>query len=133
MCLALVLAGLLLWSGLAPLYPPHREQTLDLGHSDGLVLSEIRMTQGVQDVLVLRNSGRRAEVFGQLRILPGQVIRLPFEQVGASSFACSSAFRGELLVRVVVAPDPGWARLRWRFDGMVDSMRTLPFIAPLTS
>ena len=133
MWLALVLAGLLLWSGLAPLYPPHREQSLDLGHSDGLVPSEIRMTQGVQDVLVLRNSGRRAEVFGQLRILPGQVIRLPFEQVGTTSFACSCAFRGELAVRVVAPPDPGWARLRWRFDGLIDSMRSLRAVAPLTS
>lgn len=124
---------LLVWACLAPLRTATREKLLDLGRHEGLVLSEVRLTLDVQDVLLLTNSSQTAQVFGHLRIPPGQKFRLPFEQVGATSFACSSAFQGELLVRVVAPPDPGLARLRWRFDGMVDSMRALPFIAPLTS
>ena len=124
---------LLVWACLAPLRTATREKLLDLGHQEGLVLSEVRLTLDVQDVLVLTNSSRAAQVFGQLRILPGQQFRLPFEQVGATPFACSSAFQGELLVRVVAPPYPGWARLRWRFHGLADSLRSLPAIAPRTS
>ena len=97
------------------------------------MLSEVRLTLDVQDVLLLTNSSQHAQVFGHLRILPLQKFRLPFEQVGATSFACSSAFHGELLVRVVAPPDPGLARLRWRFAGLVASVRTLSAIAPLAS
>lgn len=129
----LALTGLLVWACVAPLRMPDREKLLDLGRQQSLVLAEIRLTLDVQDVLLLTNSSRTAQVFGQLRVLPGEVFRLPFEQVGATSFACSSAFNGELLVRVVAPPDPGLARLRWRLDGLVDSMRHLPAVAPIRS
>lgn len=125
--------GLLLWACLSPLRYPHREKLLDLGSDDSLALSEVRLTLGVQDVLVLTKSSRSSQVFGQLRLLPGHVFRLPFEQAGASSFACSCAFRGELLVRVVEPPDPGWARLRWRIAELVESVRTLRASAPFPS
>jgi hypothetical protein len=61
------------------------------------------------------------------------VFRLPFEQAGDAEFACSSAYNGQLLVRVVAPPDPGWARLRWRLEGLVETVRSLPAVAPFHS
>lgn len=93
----------------------------------------LRMTLGVQDVLLLHNGTLAPQVFGQLRVLPGHVFRLPFEQAGDFGFACSAHPRGQVLVQVVTPPDPGLARLRWRFDGLVETLRYLPSIAPLVS
>ena len=119
-----------MWAALAPLRYPHREKLLDLGAP---VPAVVRLTLGVQDVLLLRNNSRAALVFGQLRVLPGHVFRLPFEQVGDIAFASSAHPRGQVQVQVVASPDPGWARVRWRFDGMVDTLRYLPSIAPFRS
>lgn len=122
---------LLFWACLSPLRYPSREKVLDLGGA--AAPSTLRLTLGVQDVLVLRNGSRAAQVFGQVRVLPGHVVRLPFEQTGAFGFACSTHPHGQLVVQVVAPPDPGYARLRWRLEGLVDTLRYLPAIAPLTS
>lgn len=119
-----------MWAALSPLRYPNREKLLELGAP---VPAVVRLTLGVQDVLLLRNNSRAAQVFGQLRVLPGHLFRLPFEQVGDVSFASSAHPRGQVRVQVVAPPDPGWARLRWRVDGMVDTLRYLPFIAPRPS
>jgi hypothetical protein len=118
-----------LWATLSPLRYPSREKLLELGGATP-VPSHIRLTLGVQDVLLLRNGSTRSQVFGQLRVLPGHTFRLPFEGVGEEDFACSTHPRGQVLVQVVAPPDPGLARLRWRVDGMIDTIRYLPFIAP---
>jgi hypothetical protein len=122
---------LLFWACLSPLRYPTREKLLDLGSA--AAPATLRLTLGVQDVLVLRNGSRTAQVFGQLRVLPGHLVRLPFEQAGAFGFACSSHLHGQLIVQVVAPPDPGIARLRWRLDGLVDTLRYLPAIAPFSS
>jgi hypothetical protein len=121
------LLALLLWACLAPLRQANREKLLDLGTPSG---SALRLTLGVSDVLLLTNSSRSSQVFGQLRILPGHAFRLPFEQPGAFSFACTNAFGGQVQVEVVAPPDPGLARLRWRADDLIESVRTMQFIAP---
>ena len=121
--------ALLLWASLSPLRYPSREKLIELGGAQA-VPSAIRLTLGVQDVLLLRNHSTTPQVFGQLRVLPGHVIRLPFEFVAALEFACSAHPRGRVRVRVVAPPDPGVARLRWRVEGMVDALRYLPAIDP---
>jgi hypothetical protein len=118
------------WTCLSPLRYPSREKLLDLGgHA---APSTLRLTLGVQDVLVLHNGSRSAQVFGQVRVLPGHVVRLPFEQTGEFGYACSAHPHGQLTVQVVAPPDPGFARLRWRLVGMVDMLRYLPAIAPFS-
>lgn len=127
-----LLAALLapfIWACVSPLRYPSREKLLDLGGSTPVPAS-VRLTLGVQDVLLLRNGGKTAQVFGQLKVLPGHAVRLPFEQAGEEDFACSAHPRGAVQVQVVVPPDPGLARLRWRIEGLVDTVRHLPVMAP---
>jgi hypothetical protein len=119
------------WACLSPLRDTSREKLLELGQ--GSAPSILRLTLGVQDVLVLHNGSPVAQVFGPLRVLPGRAVRLPFEQVGEFGFACDTHPRGQVLVHVVAPPDPGFARLRWRFAGLADALRYLPAIAPFTS
>ncbi len=122
---------MLAWACLSPLRYPSREKLLELGGAT--VPSAVRLTLGVQDVLVLRNGSRAAQVFGQVRVLPGHVVRLPFEQAGEFGFACSTHPHGQLTVQVVAPPDPGYARLRWRLAGLADTLRYLPVTAPQSS
>ena len=130
--LAVALLALLLWASLSPLRYPSREKLIELGGAQP-VPAAVRLTLGVQDVLLLRNNSDTPHVFGQLRVLPGHLIRLPFEHVADLDFACSAHPRGQVLVQVVAPPDPGLARLRWRWHGMVDALRYLPTIAPFVS
>jgi len=133
----------LLWGALAPLrYPSHERvfeippQALEAVAGEGGAARRIalprvlRLTLGVQDVLLLRNRDRVGHVFGPLQLRPGQDFRLPFEQPGDYVYACPAVAGGELLVRVVRAPDPGWERLRWRFAALGQSLRALPLVAP---
>ena len=122
----------MLWAALAPLRDADgsREKWLVFGAADRPVPATVRLTLGVQDVLVLQNSSPTSQVVGQLRVQPGHVFRLPFEQAGAFSYACSACPAAQIGVDVVAPPDPGFARLRWRFDGMIAALRYLPAIAP---
>ena len=131
----------LLWGALAPLrYPSHERlfeippDALGAGRQPAarrVALPRVlTLTLGVQDVLLLRNRDRVGHVFGPLQLRPGQDFRLPFEQPGNYVYACPAVAGGELLVRVVRSPDPGWERLRWRVAGLVQSLRHLPLVAP---
>ena len=137
---ACVLLALLL-GALAPLrYPSHERlfeippDALGAGRQPAarrVALPRVlTLTLGVQDVLLLRNRDRVGHVFGPLQLRPGQDFRLPFEQPGNYVYACPAVAGGELLVRVVRSPDPGWERLRWRVAGLVQSLRHLPLVAP---
>ena len=130
----------LLWGALAPLRTPSQERSFTFpapapmtSPSAGRALAlprEIRLTLGVQDVLLLRNLDRQPHVFGPLQLLPGQEFRLPFEQAGAYAYACPDVTGGTLTVRVVRLPDPGSERLRWRLQALIQALRTLPLVAP---
>lgn len=136
--------ALLLWAALAPLRYPTRERNLDFpngaalltrqhGNGDsvsGLVPSAVRLTLGVRDVLLLRNRDVASHVFGQVRVLPGHLLRLPFEQAGDFVFACDVAREHMVTVHVTEHPAPGWARLRWRLLALADGLRALPVQGP---
>lgn len=128
--LAVAVLMLLCWACLSPLRASSREKVFELGVTGDTVPATLHLTLGVQDVLLLHNGSRSAQVFGQLRVLPGHAFRLPFEQAGDFDFACSAHPHGQVRVQVVAPPDPGWARLRWRWHGLVETLRYLPFIAP---
>ena len=92
--------------------------------------SEIRLTRGVRDVLLLRNDRRVPVVFGPLKIAPGRELRLPFGETGIYTYACPPVVGKVVRVRVVDAPGPGWGRLRWRLDNARQWVRYLPLRAP---
>jgi hypothetical protein len=135
---AAVLAALL-WAAMAPLHYPTREQLLAFprgaavlrGHAGPApVPAELRLTLGVRDVLLLQNQDLAPHVFGQVLVLPGRTVRLPFEQAGEFPFACDLAPGSTVLVRVLPQPDPGWSRLRWRLATLADAIRHLPLQGP---
>ena len=131
--LAALLCAALLWAAVAPLHYPTRERLLEFPHGRAgpmPVPAEVRLTLGVRDVLLLRNRDLAPHVFGQVLVLPGHVVRLPFEQAGDYPFACDVAPGAKVLVRVLPQPDPGWTRLRWRLAALFDAVRDLPLQGP---
>ena len=136
---AAILSGMLLWAAVAPLHYPTRERLLEFPRGAAVlrgranpapVPAEVGLTLGVRDVLLLRNRDLVPHVFGQLLVLPGHVVRLPFEQAGDYPFACDVAPGAKVLVRVLPQPDPGWTRLRWRLAALFDAVRDLPLQGP---
>lgn len=128
-----LLAALLLalaWGALAPLRYPTRELLFELAAGEAMLPSRVRLTLGVQDVLLLKNSGAAAQTVGPLRLLPGQELRLPFEQGGEYQLASSAHAGGQLRVSVAASPDPGWQRLRWRLAALAHAIRYLQPRAP---
>lgn len=128
----------LLYGALAPLRTPSQERGFTFPAPPASMAErrapplprEVRLTLGVQDVLLLRNLDRKPHVFGPLQLLPGQEFRLPFESVGSFAYACPDVAGGTLLVRVVRLPDPGWDRLRWRLQALASGLRAFPLVAP---
>lgn len=121
--LALVLATAA-WAAFAPLPAGPREQLFEIprgtfarrmsGDPVEILPSEIHLTLGVRDVLLLRNLDDVPQVFGPTLMMPGQSFRLPFEVASEYRFECSAHASGQM--RVVVAPEPRapWTRLAWR-------------------
>lgn len=128
------LAGLaalvLLWGALAPLRGDGHELLLELAPGGRGAPSAVRLTQGVRDVLLLRNRTGAPLVFGPLQLAPGAEFRLPFEETGEQAIPCPLLPGGVLRVRVVRMPDPGWERLRWRLGNVGNAIRMLPVQGP---
>jgi len=81
---------------------------------------EIRLTLGVQDVLLLRNLDDVPQIFGPTLLMPGQSFRLPFQVASSYPFACTAHASGQLMVRVEPRPETPWARLRWRLRALLE-------------
>lgn len=129
------LAGLCaLWSMLAPIKGGSHQLLLAFPRGVSVtgmaVPGEIRLTRGVQDVLLLRNNDRVPIVFGPLKIGPGREVRLPFGEEGVYRYVCPPVLGQVVRVRVVAAPGPGWGRLFWRLDNLRQSVRYLPLRSP---
>jgi len=119
-----------LWGALAPLGGASHELLLELPPGGRGAPASVRLTQGVQDVLLLRNRSGAPQVVGPLLLAPGAEFRLPFEEAGEEALPCPLLPGGILRVRVVPMPDPGWARLRWRLGNLESAIRTLPLQGP---
>jgi hypothetical protein len=130
-CLLLALG----WAALAPLRYATRDQLFEIpkgtwarrmaGDKVEILPAVVRLTLGVQDVLLLRNSDTVPQLFGPVLIMPGQDFRLPFEQASDYQFACTAHASGQMTVSVVPLPDPGWDRLRWRLEALSHAIRYL--------
>ena len=76
--------------------------------------SEIRLTLGVRDVLVLENHDDVPQIFGPTLMMPGQSFKLPFTVASSNYFTCTAHVSGQLLVVVDPYPETPWARIEWR-------------------
>lgn len=113
-----------LWAMFAPIPAGPREKLFEIpagtyarraaGDKTEVLPAEIRMTLGVQDVLVVRNLDKVPQTFGPVLIMPGQSFSMPFGVPGDVQFECTAHASGHLRIVVDPAPEAGWPRLVWR-------------------
>jgi hypothetical protein len=123
--LSVLLLGGLGWAALAPVETDSHEELFEIprgtsarrmaGEHLDILPQTIRLTLGLNDILVLRNADSVAHIFGPTLIMPGQSFRLPFEQASTYSFLCTAHANGQLNIIVEPGPAPGWERLVWRW------------------
>jgi hypothetical protein len=85
------------------------------GEDVAILPAQVRLTVGLQDVLVLRNRDEVPQTFGPTVLMPGQSFSLPFAVASTYSFACTAHASGQMTVVVEPRPDSPWQRLRWRW------------------
>jgi hypothetical protein len=112
------------WAALAPIELASRDELFEIprgtfarrmaGEKVEILPSTIRLTLGLNDVLLLRNADDVPQTFGPALIMPGQSFRLPFATASTYGFACSAHASGQLSIVVEPTPAPGWETLRWR-------------------
>lgn len=117
------------WAALTPVSSDSREQIYVIpkgtwasriaGTKTEVLPSEIYLTIGIKDVLVMRNEDDVPQMFGPVLIMPGQSFRLPFRLASSYQFACTAHVSGQLTVLVHPTPEAGWARLRWRASTII--------------
>jgi hypothetical protein len=122
--LAAVVVGALAWAGFAPIEVASREATFDIpqgtyarrraGDLVEILPDTIRLTLGLDDVLLIRNHDDVPQIFGPTIMMPGQSFRLPFERAASYQFVCSAHSSGQLTIDVEPEPVTPWARIRWR-------------------
>jgi hypothetical protein len=123
--LALSIAvGATAWATLTPIPAQSRDVIFEIpkgtwarrmaGNKIEILPSRIRLTLGLKDILVLKNSDEVPQVFGPTLMMPGQSFRLPFAVASDYQFACTAHASGQMTVIVEPKPESGWARLGWR-------------------
>jgi hypothetical protein len=118
---ALAVAG---WAGFAPVSVPSRDQLFEIpkgtyarrmaGNKVEILPAKIRLTLGLNDVLMLRNLDDVPQVFGPTIMMPGQSFRLPFEKAAEYQFACTAHASGQMTIVVEPEPVTPWAKIHWR-------------------
>ena len=74
----------------------------------------IRLTLGLNDVLLIRNHDDVPQTFGPTIMMPGQSFSLPFERAASYQFVCTAHASGSLTIDVEPEPVTPWARIHWR-------------------
>ena len=123
----LPLAAVLLalgYAGFAPLHVASHDRLFEIpkgtyarrmaGDKVEILPSRIRLTLGLDDVLLLRNLDDVPQVFGPTILMPGQSFRLPFEKAAEYQFACTAHASGQMTIVVEDEPVMPWSRIRWR-------------------
>ncbi len=117
-------------AALAPVQASSRDRLFEIpsgtharrmaGEKIDILPQTVRLTLGVKDVLVFRNSDKAPHIFGPTLIMPGQSFSLPFAKASTYSFECTAHANGQLNVIVDPEPTPGWQRLKWRWRNLVE-------------
>ena len=125
--------GVIGWAAFTPVHVDSREKVFAIpegtwarrraGDDVDILPSQIRLTLGLDDVLLLKNRDVVPQTFGPALLMPGQNFRLPFEVASDYQFACTAHSSGQMTV--VVDPFPGSpvARVVWRVKRVLDSIR----------
>ena len=113
-----------LWAGFAPIRVASREKVFEIpqgtyarrmaGEKLEILPAQIRLTLGLEDVLLLRNLDEVPQVFGPTIMMPGQSFRLPFEQAASYQFVCTAHVSGQMTIVVEDEPVMPWSKIRWR-------------------
>ena len=119
--LLLVGLGVGTWAALAPLPELPKERVIVIPRGANALgpqpfPSDIQLTLGLQDILVLRNEDDRPQLVGGIEVGAGQSLSIPFYRVQDFQLACSAHPSGQLRISVSTRPGPGLGRLWWRFD-----------------
>jgi hypothetical protein len=119
-----VAVAALAWAGFAPITVPTRDELFEIpkgtyarrmaGDKVEILPAQIRLTLGLNDVLLLRNLDEVPQVFGPTIMMPGQSFRLPFERAASYDFACTAHASGQMTVVVEDEPVLPWSRIHWR-------------------
>jgi hypothetical protein len=112
------------WAGFAPMSVPSRDELFEIpkgtyarrmaGDKVEILPSKVRLTVGLNDVLLLRNLDDVPQVFGPSIMMPGQSLSLPFEKAAEYQFACTAHASGQMTVLVEPYPAMPWSKIRWR-------------------
>ena len=129
------IAGVIVWAAMAPVTSVSSDEIFEIpkgtwarrmaGNKIDILPSEIHLTLGVKNILVLKNMDDVPQVFGPALMMPGQTFRLPFEVASSYQFACSAHASGQMTVVVAPMPITSWARLRWRVNALLTATRWL--------
>src|SRR5882672_7425557 len=132
MLAALVLLGPAVWAGFAPIRVPTQEALFEIpkgtwarrmaGNKVEILPSRIRLTLGLQDILVLRNLDDVPQIFGPTLMMPGQSFRLPFAVASDYQFACTAHASGQMTIVVEPKPASAWGRLWWRLRNITGAL-----------
>jgi hypothetical protein len=127
-----LLAGVVLWASFAPIATTSREEHFKIpkgtwarrmaGDKVEILPSEIDLTLGVRDVLVLENHDDVPQIFGPTLMMPGQNFRLPFAQASTYTFACTAHASGQMTIVVYEQPSTPWRRFAWRMTRLTKSI-----------
>lgn len=120
----LPLLVLVLWAAFAPVRTDSREAVFEIpegtwaarmsGDPVEILPDTIRLTLGINDVLVLKNLDEVPQMFGPTLMMPGQSFRLPFSSASTYTFACTAHASGQMEIIVDPFPERPWSRLWWR-------------------
>jgi hypothetical protein len=112
------------WAGFAPIEVSSHEELFEIpkgtyarrraGDLVEILPDTIRLTLGLNDVLLIRNLDDVPQTFGPTIMMPGQSFRLPFERAASYQFLCTAHASGQLTIEVEPQPATPWARIRWR-------------------
>jgi len=125
--------GVLGWAAFTPVLVDSRDKVFAIpegtyarrraGDDVDILPSQIRLTLGLEDVLLLKNRDVVPQTFGPALLMPGQNFRLPFEVASEYQFACTAHSSGQMTVIVDPFPGTPFARVRWRAARFIDSLR----------
>jgi hypothetical protein len=124
----------LAWAGFAPIKVTSHDELFEIpkgtyarrmaGDKVEILPSQIRLTLGLNNVLLLRNLDEVPQVFGPTIMMPGQSFRLPFERAASYDFACTAHASGQMTILVEDEPVMPWSRIHWRLREWWENKRT---------
>ena len=116
-----------------PLHSGSREHVFEIpkgtwarrmaGQKVEILPDHIRLTLGLNDILVLKNHDDVPQIFGPTLMMPGQTFRLPFERPAQYQFACTAHASGQMTIDVDSYPNSPVARIAWRARALLRALR----------